>query len=59
MPGRNRDFGYNRRSFLLYVPTSTRGPFAVVFLWGAGGQAEGGDEKPGSAYRCIFPGVKE
>ena len=41
VPGRNRDFGSNGRGFLLYVPTSTRGPFAVVFLWGAGGPAEG------------------
>jgi poly(3-hydroxybutyrate) depolymerase len=40
-PGRNRDFGHNHRSFLLCVPTSTRGPFAVLFLWGAGGPAEG------------------
>jgi poly(3-hydroxybutyrate) depolymerase len=40
-PGRTRDFGDSRRSFLLYVPTSTRGPFAVVFLWGAGGPADG------------------
>jgi poly(3-hydroxybutyrate) depolymerase len=40
-PGRNRGFGYNGRSFLLYVPRSSRGPFAVVFLWGAGGPAEG------------------
>jgi len=38
--GRNHDFGSNHRSFLLYVPTFTRGPFAIVFFWGAGGDAE-------------------
>jgi len=40
VPGRNPGFGYNGRSFLLHVPTSTRGPFAVVFLWGAGTHPE-------------------
>lgn len=39
-PGSVSDFGRDRRSFLLYVPKSTRGPFGVVFFWAAGGKAE-------------------
>ncbi len=31
--GRNVGFGYNARDFDLYVPTSTNGPYAVVFAW--------------------------
>lgn len=39
--GRNTGFGSNDRDFDLFVPTSSNGPFAVVFLWhGAGGNAE-------------------
>jgi len=40
-PGVNRYFGSNLRSFLLYVPTATHGPFGLVFLWNAGGAAKG------------------
>lgn len=39
--GLNRYFGSNVRDFLLYVPTTTRGPFGLVFLWhGSGGKAQ-------------------
>ncbi len=39
-PGRNRDVGHTHRSLLLGVPTTTRGPYGVLFFWPAAGPAE-------------------
>jgi predicted esterase len=41
--GANLDVGFTGRTVLLYIPTSTRGPFGVVFAWSAGGSAEAYD----------------
>jgi dienelactone hydrolase len=38
--GWNRGFGFNHRDFILHVPTTTRGPFGLWFIWhGSGGNA--------------------
>jgi len=59
-PGSNRVFGSNFRDFLLYVPTTTRGPFGLVFLWSAGGKAQGFDflatRYDADGYILVIPG---